>query len=224
MMDENRGTLAAEDSMVGSATLSTPTPIGRFFAFEGIDGSGKSTIAREFADRLEALGRRVELTAEPTATWLGDQVRRGNKEARSNFTETLLYVADRAEHTAQIVQWMKDGRTVVCDRYVGSTLAYQSVTLRPHLGSRALEWLKMVNEPVVVRPDVTILLRVEPETAMARLAGRKGLEKFERAGFLRRVSVMYDRLASEDPSYVVVDASPPKEDVLEAVWNAVGKE
>ena len=59
---------------------------------------------------------------------------------------------------------------------------------------------------------------------MARLAGRKGIEKFERVGFLRRVSAMYDRLASEDPSYVVVDASLPKEEVIEAVWNAVGKE
>jgi len=89
---------------------------GRFFVFEGIDGSGKSTVARTMHDRLLAKGRRAVLTAEPTDSWVGDMVRRGNAEAASPFTETLLYVADRAEHTAQIERWVSEGQWVVCDR------------------------------------------------------------------------------------------------------------
>jgi dTMP kinase len=223
-VDDKSGTIAAEKPIATSTALAATLPLGRFFVFEGIDGSGKSTLARSFAERWEAEVGRVELTAEPTATWLGDQVRRGNREARNDFTETLLYIADRAEHTAQITGWLKDGRTVVCDRYVGSTLAYQGVTLRPHLGSRTLEWLKMVNEPVTLRPDATVLLRIQPETALARLSLRKGREKFERVEFLRKVVAMYDRLSEEDPSYVVIDASLPAEEVLDLVWSALKKD
>ncbi|MBI0582656.1 MAG: dTMP kinase [Methanomassiliicoccus sp.] len=222
-MDESRGTIAAQGAMTVSGTMTASVPAGGFYVFEGIDGSGKSTIARAFADRLASTGQRVERTAEPTATWLGEQVRRGNREARSDFTETFLYIADRAEHSALIAEWLKDGRSVVCDRYVGSTLAYQSVTLRHHLGYRALEWLKMVNEPVLVRPDVTVLLRIDPEVAIGRLSGRAEREKFEQVEFLRKVAAMYDRLATEDPSYVVVDASAPPEEVLERVWGSMGK-
>ncbi len=220
MRDDLEGASAAEPRVLKmSMTLADARPAGRFFVFEGIDGSGKSTVSRLFADRLASTGRPVEWTAEPTSGWMGDQVRRANKEAHSAFAETLLYVADRAEHTAQISGWLESGSSVVCDRYVGSTLAYQSVTLRPHLGSRALEWLKMINEPFALRPDVTFLLRIDPDRALARLAGRKEKEKFEKVEFLRKVAAMYDRLAEEDASYVVVDAALPFELVLEKAWS-----
>ncbi len=225
-MNDDEGPLV-EDHIVARATSLTAVeavPPGQFFVFEGIDGSGKSTAARMFAERLRTTGRNVELTAEPTGTWLGDQVRRGNEEARNDFTETFLYIADRAEHTSQITGWMAEGRLVVCDRYVGSTLAYQGVTLRPRLGSRTLEWLRMVNDPIIVRPHATFLLRIDPELAMARLAERKGREKFEKVSFLTKVAAMYDRLAEDDPSYVVVDAERPLDEVLEAVWSRVNKE
>jgi dTMP kinase len=224
-MDEDEGPLI-EDRTVARAlpvTEAWSVPAGRFFVFEGIDGSGKSTISRLFVDRLRSTGRDVELTAEPTSSWLGDQVRRGNREAKNDFTETFLYIADRAEHTAQISKWTSEGRIVVCDRYVGSTLAYQGVTLRPHLGSRTLEWLKRVNEPIIVRPDTTFLLRIDPSKAMARLEDRKGREKFEKVTFLKKVAAMYERLAEDDPSYVVVDAERPLDEVLETVWSMVSK-
>lgn len=190
---------------------------GRFFVFEGIDGSGKSTASRLLAERLMALGRDVVWTAEPTSTWLGDQVRRANREAESAFAETMLYVADRAEHTLQIRKWLEEGRWVVCDRYVGSTLAYQGVTLRHFMGSRTLEWLKAVNRPVVIQPDRTFLLRLDPELAMSRIMDRQGRDKFEKLDFLRKVDSIYTRLAEEDPSYRVIDASQPLEIVLDDV-------
>lgn len=221
-MDESRGTTVLRPLAL-SSSLSEDAFSGRFFVFEGIDGSGKSTISRAFADRLEADGKNVARTAEPTPTWLGEQVRRGNREARSEFAEMFLYVADRAEHSVRIVEWLKAGRSVVCDRYVGSTLAYQSVTLRPYLGGRALEWLRMVNDPIVVRPDVTVLLRIQPEAAVERIAGRGEREKFEHVEFLRKVASVYDRLAAEDPTYLVVDAMASREEVLEQVWERIGK-
>jgi dTMP kinase len=222
-MNEDEGPLI-EERTAGSTlqvTEARPVPAGRFFVFEGIDGSGKSTVSRLFAERLRSTGREVELTAEPTSTWLGDQVRRGNREAKNDFTETFLYIADRAEHTAQISKWTSEGRIVVCDRYVGSTLAYQGVTLRPHLGPGTLEWLKRVNEPVILRPDATFLLRIDPSKAMARLEDRKGREKFEKVNFLKKVAALYDRLAEEDPSYIVVDAERPLDEVLGTVWSMV---
>jgi dTMP kinase len=222
MRDYQEGASAAEPRVLKmSMTLAGTKPAGRFFVFEGIDGSGKSTVSRLFAQKLASTGHPVEWTAEPTSGWIGDQVRRANKEANSAFTETLLYVADRAEHTAQIGQWLENGSSVVCDRYIGSTLAYQSVTLRPHLGSRALEWLKMVNEPFAVRPSHTFLLRIDPDLALARLSARKEREKFEKIEFLRKVAAMYDRLADEDPSYVVVDASMSLDEVLDRIWSTV---
>jgi dTMP kinase len=224
MRDEMEGASAAVTrGLRTSIAMAEAAPPGRFFVFEGIDGSGKSTASRLFADRLASAGRRVEWTAEPTSSWIGEQVRRANKEARSDFAETLLYVADRAEHTAQIRSWLDDGRYVVCDRYEGSTLAYQSVTLRPHLGSRALEWLRMVNEPFALRPDATFLLRIDPERAMGRVSKRGEMEKFEKVEFLRKVSAMYDRLAEEDPSYIVIDASLSLDEVMDRVWSLAAR-
>lgn len=222
MGDEQEGTLAAVPrTQRMSTTLAGTRGAGRFFVFEGIDGSGKSTVSRLFAERLTSNGLSVEWTAEPTSGWIGEQVRRANKEAHSAFAETLLYVADRAEHTAHIAGWLEAGRSVVCDRYVGSTLAYQSVTLHPYLGSRALDWLRTVNEPFVIRPDATFLLRIDPDLAMGRMSQRREREKFEKVEFLRRVSAVYDRLAQEDPSYIVVDASRSMDEVLDQVWSAI---
>lgn len=203
--------------------VGTLTHQGRFFVFEGIDGSGKSTVARLMAERLEREGRPTVHTAEPTDSWVGDMVRRGNAEAASPFTETLLYIADRAEHTAQIDRWLTDGKYVVCDRYVGSTLAYQGVTLRPYLAGKAVEWLKAINAPFTIRPTITFLLLLEPEAAMARLGSRPGREKFERLDFLRKVDALYRQLAREDPSYIVIDASLALEEVAATVWGLMSR-
>lgn len=196
---------------------------GRFFVFEGIDGSGKSTVSRAITARLTAQGRPAVHTAEPTDSWVGQMVRRGNAEAVSPFTETLLYMADRAEHTALIAQWLEAGNYVVCDRYVGSTLAYQGVTLRPFLGNRAVDWLREVNRPYCITPTTAFFLEIDPDLAMDRLGSRKGREKFEKIDFLRKVDQIYRQLVQEDRFYVTIDASQPLEDVIETVWSFMAK-
>ena len=214
--------VAANAPLTSTAAAVEVAARGRFLVFEGIDGSGKSTVARLMHERMNAAGRPSVLTAEPTDSWVGDMVRRGNREAASPFTETLLYVADRAEHTARIDRWLNEGKHVVCDRYMGSTIAYQSVTLRPHLGDSAREWLRSINAPFTLRPDVTFLLLLDPELAMERLGSRPGREKFEKLDFLRGVDDEYRRLAETD-GYVVIDASRPLEEVAEAVWSVIAR-
>ena len=147
----------------------------------------------------------------------------GNAEATCPFTETLLYVADRAEHTTRIKEWLNEGRVVLCDRYVGSTLAYQSVTLQPYFARGAMEWLRSVNAPLIIQPTATFLLLIDPEDAMKRLGSRNGREKFEKLDFLRQVDEIYRQIAREDPSYIIIDAGMPLDEVAATVWGHISK-
>ncbi len=194
----------------------------RFFVFEGIDGTGKSTVAREVQNRLtERLREEVVLTAEPTATWLGDNVRKANREDVSPFVETLLFVADRAQHTEQIKTWLAEGKIVLSDRYYASTLAYQGVALRPLLGGKVFEWLKAINEPVIIRPQVTFFLKLDPERSLARIGGRESKAKFEELAYLKKVELVYERVARGDHSFVTIDASQPVSAVVDEVFGIV---
>ena len=126
-------------------------------------------------------------------------------------------MADRAEHTRQILRWMDEGKVVLCDRYYASTLAYQSALLHERLGADAMDWLKEVNAPVIRVPDITFLLDVPPETSLQRITKRDEMTKFEKLSFLREVRRAYIEISKEDRSFVVVDASKAKEQVLAKV-------
>lgn len=110
---------------------------------------------------------------------------------------------------------------VLSDRYYASTLAYQGAMLKSILGERAVKWLWTVNEPIIIRPDLTFLLTISPETGMKRLMGRNERTKFERLEFLREVDKIYRRLAEEDGTIVVVEASGPIDEVVETVLEAI---
>jgi dTMP kinase len=195
---------------------------GRFYVFEGIDGAGKSTVANRVFETVTAgTDREVVLTSEPSDSWLGDCVRRSHGEDVSPISEALLFVADRASHTERIRKWLESGMIVLSDRYYASTLAYQGATLKPLLGDMAVEWLKSVNEPVIIHPDLTFLLTIPPETGMRRLSVRNERTKFEKLEFLREVDRIYRSLAEKDDTFIVVDASRPLEDVMETVVETI---
>ena len=195
---------------------------GRFIVFEGIDGSGKSELSRRVAEHLACEGADVILTAEPSDSWIGNVLRTESKTT-GPVANTLFYVADRAEHTSQIKKWLNVGKWVLCDRYVGSTLAYQGALLSDKV-ENAWFWLKDINRPAAVSPDITFLLKISPEEAMNRLNLRAGIPgRFEKLNFLKKVSDNYDRAALEDPSYVVVDASMSRDDVLSYVLNKLSE-
>ncbi len=194
----------------------------RFVTVEGIDGCGKTSVAAALVDAYRERGIPVVATREPTESWLGDAVRRANREDVGPFAETFLFLADRAEHTREIQTWLAEGKVVVSDRYADSTYAYQAVSLQEaELMADALFWLKTVSDPLVVPPDLTLLLMVDPSVALKRIADRPDKAKFEDLAFLERVSDNYVDLASQEERFSIIDAGKPLAAVTEAALEAV---
>jgi len=185
--------------------------MARFVVLEGIDGCGKSSVSRELARRL---GKGAVLTREPTDSWIGRAVRRGDRKRVSPYTDALLFMADRSQHTMEIADMLKKGRTVICDRYYHSTVAYQAAYLKDAFRGDAFGWLLEANQRISIHPDLTILLVIPPELGLERIKGRTRLSRFERLGFLREVHRNYLRLARLDHSIVKVDATRDLDSVV----------
>jgi len=184
---------------------------GRFVTFEGIDGSGKTTVVHRIEPELRRRGVKVTLTSEPTRTWLGDAVRKSYQDDVGPLAETFLFLADRAAHTDQIRGWLRTGAIVLSDRYADSTYAYQGARLMGVVKD-PIRWLQRVSAPVVLEPDLTILLEVPARLGLRRIADRKRKVRFEKEGFLTKVAKNYDRLA-RSPRFVRIDAARPAADV-----------
>ena len=191
-------------------------------AFEGGEATGKSTQARLLAERL---GERALLTREPGATALGASLRSLllDGDAIDPRAEALLLAADRAQHVAEVVRpALDDGRIVVTDRYVGSSLAYQGHGRE--LGVDAVAALSAFATGGL-DADVVVLLTVPAEVRATRLRQRAGggLDRLERAGddFHDRVERGFLDLAAADPDrWVVVDGDADVDEVHERVWAA----
>lgn len=187
-------------------------------ALEGIDGSGKSTVARLVARRLRAEGHRVRLTQEPTKTWLGRAVRKGISSRLDPLSLAFLFLSDRALHARELAAIPKK-QIVITDRYADSTTAYQSAALSDSIPG-ALEYFRRLQDERFPRPDLTILLDVPAELGVRRIAGRSTKEPFEKVRFLRRVRSNYLRLAMLN-RMIVVDASLPAALVADKVANLI---
>jgi dTMP kinase len=210
--------------------MSTDRSRGRFIVFEGGEGTGKSTQARHLADRLDAL-----LTREPGGTPAGSALRSilldpatGTLDARS---EALLMAADRADHVATVIRpALESGTDVVCDRYAGSSIAYQGYGrgLDPGEIRQLSDWASGG-----LWPDLVVLLRVDAATAAARLSDRSlagrspsedQLDRFERedGGFHQRVAAGFEQLAAGEPDrWVVVEGGGSVDEVATRVVAAV---
>jgi dTMP kinase len=193
---------------------------GRLIAFEGGEGSGKSTQARLLAASLDA-----ELTFEPGATDVGRAVRAlvldPASPAMTDRTEALLMAADRAQHVATVIEpALRAGRHVVTDRYVGSTLAYQGYGRGLDLDAlRSLcAWATAGRDA-----DVNVLLDVPYEASAARLAAaRPDRMEAESRDFHERVAGGFRSLAREDAArWVVVDGVGTVEEVARRVFAAL---
>ncbi len=194
-----------------------------FIVFEGIDGSGKSTIARRMAEYLRSSGYGVFLTEEPTTTWMGRDVRRAIEEEKNPLSQALLFFADRAEHVDEIKKHLAQGEIVISDRYVYSTYAYQGAQMESLMPlEKALAWLEGVYEPMRFDPDLVILLTIEPRRGLGFVNAREHQEKFEREEFLELVQKIYIKLAKEY-GFEVVDSNRIIEAVFEDVKNVVNK-
>lgn len=185
---------------------------------EGIDGSGKSTVAKLVAD---GLGDRAVLTREPTDSWIGRAVKEGDRTDISPYTDALLFMADRAQHTLEIAEMIRRGKVVVCDRYYHSTVAYQTASLRRRGLGDNFAWLLDANTRISLRPDLTFLLVLPPDRMTERISDRGERSRFERLDFLEEVARNYERLAEADSGIVRLDATLPIGEVVQRVLDAV---
>jgi dTMP kinase len=177
-----------------------------FVTFEGLDGCGKSTQAALLAETLRDEGVDVVSTREPGGTPLGEAIRdlvlHGDHVAP--WAEAALYVAARAQHVDHVIRpSLERGATVICDRYLDTSVAYQGAGRG--LGVDTILDLNLLAVGGLV-PDRTVLVEIDVETALARV-GEKG-DRIERAGaeFWPRVVEAYGALAARFPDrFVVVD-------------------
>src|SRR5262245_6899293 len=202
--------------------MSAASP-GRLIAFEGTEGAGKSTQMRAAAEALRADGHRVELTVEPGGTPLGKQLRQlllhGEETAPQALAELFLYLADRAQHVAQVIApALAAGALVLTDRFSGSTIAYQGYGrgLDLDLVTRADAWARSG-----VTPHRVILLDCPVHLGLQRARGHDRFHA-ELEAFHERVRRGFHAQAAAAPdSWRTVDASQPEAAVRAAVLAAI---
>jgi len=198
---------------------------GRFITLEGIEGAGKSTVARHLGEWLGARGVRVCLTREPGGTLLAERVRnivleRG-EETLTPVTETLLMFAARGIHVETLIRpALARGEWVVCDRFTDATRAYQAGGRG--VSATLIEELARAVHPRLA-PDCTLLLDLPVEVGLARSKKRSGsvpTDRFEAEPFVffERVRAAYLELALQEPKrFHIIDASVPLSEVEQQV-------
>ncbi len=232
-MDDKKGVPVLADlwgSMRGRPLMPAEPFVsnGLFVVFEGGEGAGKSTQLEKLAVRLREQGRDVVVTREPGATAVGERIRAlvledSGADAPSPRAEALLYAADRAHHVATVVRpALIRGAVVISDRYVDSSLAYQGAGRT--LPVDEVSWLSSWATGGL-KPDLVVLLDVDPHTGLTRAAARnQGADRLEAesVAFHERVRYAFLDLAANDPKrYLVLDASRPVDEIAGQVVRRV---
>lgn len=196
--------------------------MNRFVTFEGIDGSGKSTVSRRVYEDLKHQGYKVVLTAEPTTTPIGEFVNTCIRTSADPYLTAFSFIADRIQHCVQIRQWLEDDAIVLCDRYAESTYVYQGAQLQGTIRS-PMKWLQDLSKDKILVPDRTFLFVIPPATAVARIQRRSELIPFERQEFLERVHRNYLRLCT-GPRFSRLDATLTVETLVSECVHTILKE
>ena len=196
-------------------------PVGHLIAFEGLDQSGKQTQAERLLAAFRAAGRGAEfLTFPEYTTAIGTEIGHALQGERDYDPDTLqlLYIANRFEFRPQILRWLDEGRMVVCDRYLASSIAYGQAQ-----GLDAA-WLSQIQRRLP-QPSLTLLLDIPPDASLIRKQVAR--DKFERdLPLLGRVRESYLSQAGCDATWVHLDGARDKDavsaDVLSAVRSRLG--
>lgn len=199
---------------------------GRLITIEGLDGTGKSTLAAGLAGALAGRGVEAEVMREPGGVEASERLRDLVKDPALEIgpqAEALIYAAARAQLVSERLRpLLEEGRWVILDRFVDSSLAYQGAGR-----GLGIENVAAINEMATqgIRPDRTLLLRLEPEERAGRLDGRgEEADRLEAAGdgFFAAVDAGYSELAAADPGRIrVLDASLAPAELVEAATAAV---
>jgi len=206
--------------------LKRPPATGVFIAFEGVEGAGKGTQIERSEVYLREAGHDVLVTREPGGTGFGEQIRLVVLDPKTGVldprAEALLFAASRAHTVSTVIRpALADGKVVLCDRYVDSSLAYQG-------------WARGLGEQDVLSlnvwatqglfPDLVILLHLEPDQGLARSTGAPDRMELEGTDFHAKVADAYLKIAEEHPErFVVVNAERPVDEVFADVRKALDR-
>ena len=199
-----------------------------FITFEGGEGAGKSTAIKRIVEKLTSEGYEIVLTREPGGTPIAEEIRNvildKKNTAMDPRTEALLYAASRRQHLVEkVIPSLKEGKLVLCDRFLDSSLAYQG-------GARGIGIDTVYNMNLFATegmlPDLTILFDIKPEEGLARIAANSQREvnrlDVEKLTFHNKVRDSFHELAKKFPErFVIVDASKTPDEVFEDAYKAI---
>ncbi len=193
---------------------------GTFIAFEGVEGAGKGTQVRLAKDFLEGLGEDVLVSREPGGTPLGERLRDSllvdHDEVVDARAEALLFAASRAQHVSRVIRpALEEGKIVLCDRFIDSSLAYQGAGRG--LGEQDVLSLNVWATQGLF-PDLVVLLNIDPDKSRERMDSNPDRIESEDRSFHAKVSEAFVRIADDHPErFVVIDADAPPEVVHERI-------
>jgi len=192
---------------------------GKFIALEGLDGSGLSTQSMMLKEYLLKTGKKAVLTKEQTDNFIGGLIKSSLKEhiKTSSLTLQLMFVADRSHHLeSEIEPAIKEGKIVISDRYLFSTLAFGSLDVD-------IDFLKLINSKFR-KPDLTFIIDCSPEVCLERISKERfHSEVYEEKNKLERVRKNYMSLKNYFPNVYIIDGNRSKEEVFEDVKKIVEK-
>lgn len=197
---------------------------GLFITFEGPDGSGKTTQIERLKTFIQSKGYDAILTREPGGTLISEKLREivldKNYMEMDYMTEALLYAAARAQHVAQVIKpALESGRTVICDRFMDSSIVYQGY------GRKLGDCVRIINEFAVrgCFPDITFLLKLDPEIGKGRIKvdaqDRLELEKLD---YHREVFQAYEELERRYPERIIgIDAGRSIDEISDEIQEQI---
>jgi len=191
----------------------------QFITFEGIDGSGKSTVSKVVYDKLKSDGHNVVLTYEPTDSTIGKFVQKCIKTGDDPFVTAFTFIADRIQHCKKIKQWIDDGKIVLCDRYAESTYAYQGAQLENTINN-SIKWLQDLSKDRILIPERTFLFVIPPKDSLARIQNRDELIPFERLSFLKKVHKNY-LAVSKGKRFFQLDATKKIDELVDICYEDI---
>lgn len=201
---------------------------GFFITFEGGEGAGKTTVLKAVESKLQNNGLNILTTREPGGIHIAEEIRsvilNPDHTAMDARTEALLYAAARRQHLVEkVIPALEEGKVVLCDRFVDSSLAYQG-----YARGLGIEEVYQINEFAIdgYLPDLTLFFDIEPEAGLTRIAANKDREQnrldLEQLSFHQQVYEAYQSLIHSFPERIqVIDARLSLEEVTNAAYNRV---